>query len=65
MNHNETKVIVQKLLDGSITNDEYKALRKLMNNPNTASEIREILEEVGKEVESVKYGLVFKDDKGN
>ena len=65
MNHNETKEIVQKLLDGSITNDEFKAIRELLNNPDTASETKEILEGVGIEAESNNMGLVFRDNEGN
>ena len=64
MNRNQTKEIVQKLLAGSITENEFQALKDLMNNPRTAAEAKEILEQAGIEAQSNNLGLVFKDEGG-
>ncbi|MCG8323297.1 MAG: FecR domain-containing protein [Cytophagales bacterium] len=64
MDRNQTKEIVQKLLAGSITENEFQALKDLMNNPSTAAATREILEQAGIEAQSDNLGLVFKDDEG-
>ena len=64
MTDKEIKVIVQKLLDDAISRDEFGTLCELVKNPATTSKTMEILELVGTEVESDKFGLLFMEESG-